>query len=173
MEHIRSMVTEYKDFPKPGVVFKDISPVLLDFQAFNEVLIHMNRAAEKFEGCPDKVIGIESRGFFFGPTLALSLECGFVPARKIGKLPSKTHKAAYDLEYGSAEIEIQSDAILEGESVVIVDDVLATGGTALAAAHLVEKAGGKVAGIVVFAEIEGLNGRKKLKGYAVESLVKF
>ena len=159
------------DFPQEGIMFRDITTVLHDGEALNAAV---DIICGKIEGLDfDYVLGPESRGFIFGTPVAYKLKKGFVPVRKEGKLPYKTLSKAYDLEYGSATIEIHADAIKKGQKVVIVDDLLATGGTCKAICELVEECGGKVEAIVFFIELEGLNGREQLKGYNISSLVKY
>lgn len=153
------------DFPEPGIVFKDITPVLNDPVLYRMAvdILAEHHAAGDF----DKVVGIEARGFIFGSALAYQFDVGFVPVRKQGKLPAATLGATYDLEYGTATVEIHKDAIAEGERVLIVDDLLATGGTAAATASLIEEVGGKVIGIDFLIELAFLKGRDKLSGYDI------
>jgi len=165
------LIRDVKDFPKAGIVFKDINPVIQDGPAFREVIDRMLDYARSRE--VNAVAGIESRGFIFGAPLALALDVGFVPVRKLGKLPGETLRAEYSLEYGTNTVEVQKDAIKAGHRVLIVDDLLATGGTAAAAAELVEKLGGDVAGIVVMVELGFLNGREALKEYDLHSLIEY
>lgn len=157
------------DFPKSGILFKDITPLLSEPQAFADAIQKMSSFCNLVNA--QKIIGIESRGFIFGVGIAQKLQLPFVPIRKAGKLPFKTHSAKYQLEYGSDSIEMHTDAIVAGEKVVIVDDLLATGGTAEAAGRLVEVAGGKIVGLSFFIELVELGGRAKLEGYQVDSLV--
>ena len=165
------LVRDVKDFPKPGIVFKDITPVLRDAEATREVI---EALAEAFSDVRvDVVAAVEARGFIFGACLAQKLAVGFVPIRKKGKLPYKTLSCTYDLEYGQDTIEMHCDAVSSGDNVLLIDDLLATGGTMAAAAKLIEQAGGKVAGIGFFIELTFLNGREKLKNYRVVSLVKY
>ncbi len=159
-------------FPKEGIDFIDITTVLQDSEALKQCIDEMNERISKM-GDFDLIVGPESRGFIFGAPLAYITGKGFVPIRKKGKLPYKTIKVTYDLEYGTDTLEMHEDAIKPGQSVIIVDDLLATGGTTESNIKLVEKLGGKVAGIVFFIELDFLNGRDRLKGYNVESLVKF
>lgn len=164
-------IRDIQDFPEPGVIFKDISPLLKDAAAFRlatEALLNMIG-----EEPIDKVIGIESRGFFFAPLLASSLNAGFVPVRKVGKLPADTISKTYVLEYGEDTLEIHSDSIEKGDRVVIHDDVLATGGTAQATCELVEALGGEVVQCNFLLELVFLKGIEKLNGYPVKSLVKY
>ena len=160
-----SLIRDIPDFPQSGILFKDITPLLSDPAAFQEVL---DRFAEHAQAlAPDIIAGIESRGFLFGAPLAPALGLGFVPIRKAGKLPSQTEREEYELEYGSAVIELHRDAVQPGQRVLIVDDLLATGGTAAAAARLVEKLGGCVAGFLFLIELEFLEGRAALSEYEV------
>jgi len=164
--HIRDVV----DFPKPGIVFKDITPLLQNHEVFSKII---ETLAERYqaEGI-HAVIGIESRGFLFGAPLAHQLKTSFIPIRKKGKLPYKTVDMSYDLEYGSATIEMHEDAIERGQRVIIIDDLLATGGTAEAACKLIERQGGKVVECAFVVELAFLNGREKIKS-PVHSLVKY
>lgn len=164
------IIRDVKDFPKKGIIFKDITTVLKDKNAFKYAVDLM---IEKYKGkSVDYIVGIESRGFIFGSIIAYELGCGFVPARKPGKLPYKTIKKEYTLEYGTNALELHVDSIERGKNIVIVDDLLATGGTALAVSQLVEELGGKIIGIEFLIELEFLHGREKLKGYNVNSYVK-
>jgi len=159
------------DFPKKGIGFKDITTLLKDKQAFQRAV---DEIADKFRHKKiDKIVGIESRGFIFGAALAYKWNVGFVPVRKPGKLPAEAHREEYQLEYGKDSIEIHRDAIMPGENVLIVDDLLATGGTASAAVRLVEKLGGKIAGAAFLIELAFLNGREKLKNYEVISIIEY
>ena len=166
-----SLVRDIPDFPKSGILFKDITPVLADAAAFQEVVDGFVRLAQHL--APDVIAGIESRGFLFGAPVALALGIGFVPIRKAGKLPSQTEREEYALEYGTAIVEIHRDALQPGRRVLIIDDLLATGGTASAAVRLVEKLGGKVAGLCFLIELEALNGRSVLSGYETRSLLTY
>ena len=170
-EHIKKLIRDVPDFPKKGILFKDITPVLKVPAVFREVVDIL--AHEMGKKKIDLVVGIESRGFIFSPVLAYKLKTGFVPVRKKGKLPHETEQVAYQLEYGEAILEIHRDAIERGARVAIVDDLLATGGTALAAAHLVEKLGGKVEKILFLVELLFLKGREKLPQYDLFSLVQY
>ena len=157
------------DFPKKGIGFKDITTLLKEPAVFNQAV---DAIAENFTNKKvDKIVGIESRGFIFGGALAYKWNIGFVPLRKPGKLPAEKLREEYQLEYGTDSIEIHQDAILPGEHILIVDDLLATGGTAAAAARLVEKVGGKIQGIAFLIELTFLNGRKRLQGYDVKSIL--
>jgi len=171
MDDLKAHIREVPDFPKPGILFYDITTLLKDPLALRKTV---DRFVWFFaQKRIDKVIGIESRGFMFGPIVAYDLNAGFVPVRKPKKLPAKTIRQSYDLEYGSDAIEMHADAISPGERVLIVDDLIATGGTALAAARLVESAGGTVAGFGFIVELTFLPGRQKLAGYEVESLIRY
>lgn len=156
------------DFPVEGVVFKDITPLLQDGPAFRSLIRGL---AEHYRGSVDVVAGIESRGFIFGAALAYELGVGLVLIRKEGKLPRETHSLSYDLEYGSATVEVHQDAFAGGDRVLLIDDVLATGGTAEAAASLVESAGGMVADIAMILELSFLHGRDRLAGRPVNAVV--
>ncbi|HOK53628.1 MAG TPA: adenine phosphoribosyltransferase [Armatimonadota bacterium] len=168
---LKELIRDIPDFPTDGILFRDITPVLQDAKAFKEVVCAM---ADKVRALkPDVVVGIESRGFVLGAPISLELGVGFVPVRKIGKLPAETIKAEYALEYGTNVVEIHKDAIRPGQKVVIVDDLLATGGTASASVQLVEELGGEVAGVVFLVELTFLNGRDRLKGYFTDTLVSY
>jgi adenine phosphoribosyltransferase len=164
---IRAGLRDVHDFPSPGVVFKDITPLLADPIALAAVV----EALSAGTGPVDKVAGIEARGFIFAAPVAFRLGAGFVPVRKEGKLPSATYTQGYHLEYGTATIEVHRDAISPGDRVLIVDDVLATGGTARATADLVLQSGGTVAGLSVLLELEFLRGRDKLTGIDLRTLL--
>jgi adenine phosphoribosyltransferase len=171
IEQIKALIRDVPDFPEPGIVFKDITPVLADPMAFSTItdmiVVHFGR------GNVDKVVGIEARGFILASPVAYHFNAGFVPIRKKGKLPWETVEEEYALEYGTATLELHRDAVRSGERVLIVDDVLATGGTARAAAALVEEIGGKVCGIACVIELDSLKGRDKLTGYELYSLVHY
>ena len=159
-EQLKSAIRDIPDFPKPGIVFKDITPILGDGQLFQRVIDHLSNEAQKAN--PSKVVGIDARGFLFGAAVAYNLGLGCVPVRKKGKLPFKTVGSSYQLEYGDAEMEMHIDAIEEGERVVLVDDLLATGGTSGAAVNLVQKIGGVVGSALFVIELAFLNGRERL-----------
>jgi adenine phosphoribosyltransferase len=166
-ELLKSTIRDVIDFPQPGIVFKDITPLLADGAAFASVI---RALADGHEGVT-KVAGIEARGFILAAPVALALGAGFVPVRKLGKLPADTYAQSYELEYGTATLEVHIDAFDVSDRVLIVDDVLATGGTAAATAELVRQSGAEVAGIVVLLELEFLAGRAKVPGIAVRSLL--
>ena len=171
MEDLKQYIREVPDWPKPGILFYDITTLLKDPLALRMTVDRFVWMFSKRQ--IDKVVGMESRGFMFGPIVAYDLNAGFVPVRKPGKLPYETIRESYDLEYGTDSIEMHRDAIRPGEHVLIVDDLVATGGTALAAAKLVESLGGIVAGFGFIIELTFLDGRKKLAGYEVESLIQY
>lgn len=168
---LRKAIRDIPDFPKPGIMFKDITPVLADPKLFRATVDHF---AEMYAGeHVDVVVGMESRGFLFGAPLAMELSASFVPARKPGKLPYKTVAVSYDLEYGSATLEIHTDAIKPGDKVLVVDDLLATGGTAKATCELIEKLGGTVEACLFVVELGFLGGRKGLEGHKIASIVNY
>ena len=169
---LKSKLRHVLDFPKEGIDFIDITTVLQDGEALKECIDAMKKEISKF-GEFDLIVGPESRGFIFGTPLAYVLNKGFIPIRKKGKLPYKTISVEYQLEYGMDKLEMHQDAIKKGQKVIIVDDLLATGGTTEANIKLVESLGGEIVGIVYFIELSFLNGRDKLKGYKVESLIQF
>jgi adenine phosphoribosyltransferase len=168
---LASKIRDIPDFPKPGIVFKDIMPLLADPEALREAVTQL--AAFARPRSPDLVLGAEARGFILGGALAYELGCGFVAARKPGKLPWDTVSAEYDLEYGTDSLELHADAIAQGARVLVHDDLLATGGTARAKCDLVELLGGTVVGIAFVIELEFLHGREKLQGYDVHSLIQY
>jgi adenine phosphoribosyltransferase len=171
VERLRSLIRDIPDFPQPGIVFKDITPLLADEIAFSTVIdlivVHFGR------GSVDKVVGIEARGFILASPVAYHFGAGFVPVRKAGKLPWETESAEYSLEYGTETLEIHRDALAPGERVLIVDDVLATGGTAKATASLVEGLGAKVVGIACLIELGFLKGREQIEGFDFFSLITY
>ncbi len=171
MDDLKAHIREVPDFPKPGILFYDITTLLKDPLALRMTVDRFVWLFTKKK--IDKVVGIEARGFMFGPIVAYDLNAGFVPVRKPSKLPAKTVRQSYDLEYGSDSIEMHEGAIEPGERVLIVDDLIATGGTARAAAKLVESAGGVVAGFGFIIELTFLPGRDKLQGYEVEALIQY
>jgi adenine phosphoribosyltransferase len=170
--NLKAKLRHVIDFPKEGIDFVDITTVLQDAEAFKTCMDSFKELSQKM-GDFDIIVGSESRGFIFGAPLAYEMGKGFVPVRKKGKLPYKTIQEEYDLEYGKDVLEMHEDAIKPGQRVLIVDDLLATGGTTEANIRLVEQLGGEVAGIVYFIELLFLNGRDKLKGYKVDSIVQF
>jgi len=170
-EDLKALIREVPDFPKPGINFYDITTLLKDPFGLKAVI---DRFRDRYERvCVDVVIGIEARGFIFAPALAYALGVGFVPVRKPKKLPAKTQRVEYALEYGTDVLEIHADAIQRGQSVLIVDDVLATGGTAAAVTRLVETMGGKVVGLGFVLELDFLHGRAKLEGHDVFSMLHY
>jgi adenine phosphoribosyltransferase len=171
MEELRKLIREVPDFPKPGINFYDITTLLKDPTGLEESIDAMTEACRGMD--IDTVIGIESRGFIFGAPLAYQLGVGFIPVRKPKKLPAETVSVSYDLEYGQDSLEMHKDAVGEGHNVLIVDDLLATGGTAKAVVDLVEGMGGKVAGLLFAVELNFLGGRKKFEGYDVKSLISY
>lgn len=171
MDHLKQLIREIPDWPKPGILFYDITTLMKDSQGLNAVIAGLQKGVDPAD--VDVVVGIEARGFFFAPVVAHSMGKGFVPVRKPKKLPWNTESVQYALEYGFDTLEIHKDAVKPGQRVLIVDDVLATGGTAAAVAQLVEKLGGKVAGFAFVIELDFLNGRDKLNGYPVHSLVHY
>lgn len=168
-ELIRARVRDVPDYPKPGVLFKDITPLLADHTAFAAVVDAV--VAYYGRGTIDKVVGIEARGFILAAPIAYHFGAGFVPVRKVGKLPAETYAQTYDLEYGSETVELHADAFADGERVLVVDDVLATGGTARATADLIRRAGGDVAGLSFLMELSFLNGRERLDDLPVHTLL--
>jgi len=171
LEQIKSLIREVPDFPEPGISFKDITTLLRDASGLKATV---DALVGRYTGEQiDVVVGIESRGFVIGTPMALALGCGFVPIRKPGKLPSSTLSQEYTLEYGTDAVEIHEDAIGTGERVLMVDDLLATGGTMEASCQLVERLGGKIIGVGFIVELEFLNGRKRLHDFRVDSLVRY
>jgi adenine phosphoribosyltransferase len=171
MEHLRQVIRDVPDFPKKGIIFKDITTLLRDPHAFSQSIELLSTALDgrSYEA----LIGIESRGFIFASSLAYKLGKGLIPVRKPGKLPADTVRVSYELEYGTDSLEMHADAIRKGQKVVIVDDVLATGGTARAVAQLVEKVGGEVVALGFLMELDFLKGRDKLIGYEVVSVLRY
>ena len=169
MEELRRLIRDVPDFPKQGIVFKDITPLLADPLAFATCI---DRLAGRVAP-PDAVVAIESRGFVFGAALALRWSVPFVPARKFGKLPGRTVREVYSLEYGEDTLELHADALRPGQRVVIVDDLLATGGTAAATTRLVDQLGASVVALLFVIELRGLGGRERLAAHAVEALLAY
>jgi len=171
IEKLRAAVRDVPDFPKPGIVFKDITPILKDGALFRASI---DLFLEKCQGkAIDKIVGIDARGFLFGSAVAYKLGVGFIPLRKKGRLPYKTESAAYALEYGEAEMELHIDAIEPGEKIVLIDDLLATGGTSASAATLIKKVGGDLLEAQFLIELDFLHGRKKLDPTPVVSFLKY
>src|ERR1700760_1815018 len=170
-EHLKKLVREVPDFPKPGILFYDITTLLKDRVGFASLI---DALSEHYIGRDiDLILGIEARGFIFGPALAYRLNAGFVPIRKPKKLPAKTLRQTYELEYGSDTLEVHADAIARGQRVVIVDDLLATGGTAKASVELAKKLGAEIIGLAFVIELDALKGRDKLTGHDVLSLIHY
>jgi adenine phosphoribosyltransferase len=168
---LENMIRDVSDFPSPGIIFKDITPLLSDPAAFNHV---QKQLADRYSDMKiDKVVGIESRGFIFAPPLALDLEAGFIPARKPGKLPWKTIEESYSLEYGTNTICMHTDAITPGERVLVIDDLLATGGTMAATCSLIENLGGVIVEICTIIELGFLEGRKLIESWPFHTLIKY
>jgi adenine phosphoribosyltransferase len=171
MQELKQLIREVPDFPKPGILFYDITTLLKNAQGLRRVIdgFHAQFGDQKI----DVVVGIEARGYFFAPAIALALGTGFVPVRKPKKLPCEVEFWEYELEYGTDRLEIHKDSIEDGQRVLIVDDVLATGGTAAAVARLVEKLGGRIASFGFVIELDFLSGREKLKNYDVYSMLHY
>jgi adenine phosphoribosyltransferase len=171
MDHLKSKIRNVPDFPKAGILFYDITTLLQDSAGFHDAIDSL--AAPFVDQRIDVVVGIESRGFIFGSVVADRLAAGFAPVRKPGKLPSTTMRASYDLEYGSDALEIHDDAVRQGQRVLIVDDLLATGGTAKAAVDLVTRLGGEVHALAFLIELVGLNGRDRLTGQTLHTVLRY
>ncbi|MBZ5538353.1 MAG: adenine phosphoribosyltransferase [Acidobacteriia bacterium] len=171
METVKKLIREVPDFPKKGILFYDITTLLKDAQGFRRVIDGLTEIFRDQE--IDLVCGIEARGFIFAPTVAFALGAGFVPVRKPHKLPAETESVTYDLEYGTDSLEIHKDAITPGQRVLLLDDVLATGGTAAAVARLIRKLQGELVGAAFVIELDFLGGRKKLDGIEITSLVHY
>ena len=167
---LKDAVKNIVDFPKPGIIFKDITPILLSAQLFSAAIDGM--CSPYYDGSPHKIVGVEARGFIFAAAMAARLNCGFVPIRKKGKLPRQILAQSYQLEYGQQTLELHQDSISPGDKIVLVDDILASGGTAHAAASLVEQLNGKIISIDFLIELSTLAGRKKISDYKVRSLIK-
>jgi adenine phosphoribosyltransferase len=170
-ESLAAKVRDVPDFPKPGIVFKDIMPLLADPASFRETIGLLTEWARPRE--PDVILGAEARGFIFGGALAYELGCGFIAARKPGKLPWQTIEATYELEYGTDSLQIHADALGRGQRAIVLDDVLATGGTARAKIDLVEQLGGTVVGALFVIELTFLHGRERLAGHDVHALISY
>jgi len=168
---LRARVRDVPDFPRPGILFRDLTPLMGDGAAMRETIDLLSEAVVRHR--PELIVAIESRGFIFGAPVAASLGIGFVPVRKPGKLPHKTRQRSYDLEYGTDALEMHADAVVQGARVVVVDDLLATGGTAAATIELMREIGGKVIGAAFVVELELLRGRKRLGDVAVDALLKY
>ena len=168
---LRTKIRDVPDFPTQGILFKDVMPLIADAAAFRETIDRL--AAWAGPRAPDVILGAEARGFIFGGALAYALGCGFVPARKPGKLPWSTVEAQYDLEYGTDTLQVHADALGPGSREIVLDDVLATGGTARAKVELVEQLGGTVVGALFVIELAFLHGRDRLGGYDVHALVEY
>ncbi|MCH2144176.1 MAG: adenine phosphoribosyltransferase [Phycisphaerales bacterium] len=166
-DRLKSLIRDVADFPKPGILFKDITPLLADPCGLSLAVELMANSWR--DNRPDIVVGTESRGFIFGTAVAQSLSCGFVPIRKAGKLPYETISVEYELEYGSDEVHMHVDAVKPGQSVLMVDDLIATGGTMRAACDLINQCGGEILGIAVLIELAGLGGREKLKPHEIHA----
>ena len=171
MDDLKKMIREVPDFPKKGILFYDITTLLKDKTGFRNVIDALTEQIRPMK--PDAILGIEARGFIFAPALAYNLGAGFVPVRKPKKLPAETESISYELEYGMDTLEIHRDAVKPGMRVVIADDLLATGGTAVATVRLVEKLGGTVTAVSFVIELEALKGRDRLAGYDIVSLLKY
>jgi adenine phosphoribosyltransferase len=170
-DRLKKLIREVPDFPKKGILFYDITTLLKDKVGFARLI---DALSEHYIGKEiDLVLGMEARGFIFGPALAYRLNAGFVPVRKPGKLPAETVKISYELEYGSNALEVHKDAIQKGQRILIVDDLLATGGTAVATADLASRLGAKIAGLAFVVELDFLNGRERLSNYDVFSLLHY
>ena len=168
-EGLERLIRDVPDYPKPGIVFKDITPLLRDPAALSLAVEYLTQPFRHQR--IDVVVGAESRGFIFGTAVARNLSAGFVPVRKPGKLPIETHQESYELEYGTDALEIHVDAIAKGDQVLMVDDLLATGGTMAACCRLVERLGGHIVGAAFLLELDFLNGRSKLEGYPIHSIM--
>ncbi|MBI3611228.1 MAG: adenine phosphoribosyltransferase [Nitrospirae bacterium] len=171
LNHLKTAIREIPDFPKKGILFYDITTLLKNPKAFSTILGEL--AFPYKDAGIEKVVAVEARGFIFGAPLALQLSAGFVPIRKPGKLPADVYESTYSLEYGNSTIAVHQDAIARGERVLLVDDLLATGGTIAAAVDLVKRLGGEICGLAFLVELTELKGRDKLKGYDILSLIQY
>ncbi|MFT5172260.1 MAG: adenine phosphoribosyltransferase [Gammaproteobacteria bacterium] len=171
MHHLESLIRPIPDFPKPGIMYRDITPLLANASAMRQTV---DELVKPFSDTPiDMVAGMEARGFIFGALCAQAMEVGFVPLRKAGKLPYKTQKVSYELEYATNELEVHIDALNHGHRVLLVDDLIATGGTAAASCSLIERLGGTVVGCAFVIELDALQGRAALDGHLVHALMHF
>jgi adenine phosphoribosyltransferase len=171
VDHLKALIRDVPDFPVEGILFRDVTPLLREPGALREVVAHL---ADRYRDAGiDVVAGIESRGFIFGAPLALELGVGFVPIRKLGKLPAEKIHREYALEYGTAALEMHVDGVRPGERVLLIDDLLATGGTAAASIHLIEALGGQVAAVAFLIELAFLNGRERLQGHDVYAMLEY
>lgn len=168
---LSKFIRDIPDFPREGILFRDITPLLNNPQAFKKSILSLAKLIKDKE--VDIIVAPESRGFIFGSALAYKLGCGFAPVRKPGKLPYRTYKISYDLEYGKDSLEIHQDAFKKGAKVLVVDDLLATGGTAKAIVKLVKRMGGKISGVLFLIELSQLKGRRRLKDFPVYSLIRY
>lgn len=170
---IKALIRDIPDFPKPGIIFRDITTLIRNPQGLSYVIDCLAQKSYDLNFLPEYVVGIESRGFIFAPALAYQINAGFVPVRKKGKLPAAVHSIEYTLEYGTDKLEIHQDAVLEGSKVMIVDDLIATGGTAKATADLLTKIGCEIVACAFIVELKGLNGRKNLPDVPIITLVEY
>lgn len=171
IEELRRYIRDIPDYPKPGILFRDITPLLGNARAFRSAV---QALADPFRGEPiDHVLGTEARGFIFGAPVALELECSFVPVRKKGKLPFQTIEASYDLEYGTDQVQMHVDAVAKGQRVLVLDDLLATGGTAAATAALADQAGAIIVACSFLIELTALGGRDRLEGHRIHTVVSY
>ena len=171
--NLKELIRDIADFPQPGIMFRDITTLLKDSQGLKYVIDSLAEHTQNLDQAPEYIIGIESRGFIFAPALAYSLEAGFIPVRKKGKLPADVHRIEYELEYGTDILEIHQDALPEGSKVMIVDDLIATGGTAKATADLIAQIGCELVACGFIVELKGLNGRQKLPDVPMLTLVEY
>jgi adenine phosphoribosyltransferase len=171
MDEFKKLIREVPDFPKPGILFYDITTLLKDKGGLRKVINAMTETVRSHNA--DLILGIEARGFIFAPAVACNIGAGFVPVRKPKKLPAATERVSYELEYGMDSLEIHKDAIKQGDRVTVIDDLLATGGSSLAAVKMIERLGGKVSGVSFVIELDFLNGRERLAGYNVSSLIHY
>jgi len=171
IQEIQALIRDIPDFPKPGILFRDITTLLKHPQGFRSSIDLLTQRCGELS--PDYILGMESRGFIFGTAVAYQLNCGFIPVRKPKKLPAPVYEVSYDLEYGQDRLEMHQDALQSGDRVVVVDDLIATGGTAQATAKLIEQAGAVLAGFVFVIELEALQGRKNLPDVPIVSLIQY